>query len=66
MLKAESKNLMVRGAEGGRGLIGHWIVKMNSPSKKHIVSAGLEQSPVDPMGGQSLTWVWSLRLEFVV
>jgi len=66
MLKAESKNLTVPGAEGGRGLIGHWIVETNSPSRKHIVSAGLEQSPVDSMGGQSLLWVWSLRSEFVV
>ena len=66
MLKAESKNIMDPGAEGGRGLIGHWIVKMNSPSRKHIVSDGLEQSPVDPMGGQSLIWVWSLQSEFVV
>ena len=66
MLKAESQNLMVPGAEGARGLISHWVVKMNSPSSKHIVSAGLQQSPVDPMGGQSLIWVWSLRSEFVV
>jgi len=66
MLKAESKNIMVRGADGGRGLIGHWTLKTKSPARKHIVSAGSGQSPVDPMGAQSLIWVWSLRSEFVV
>ena len=55
MLKAESKNMMVPGDESGRGLIGHWIIKTNSTSRKHIVSAGLEQSPVDPYGRSKFT-----------
>ena len=66
MLKAESKNMIVPGDESERGLIGHWIIKTNSTSRKHVVSARLEQSPVDPMGAESLIWVWSLRSEFVV
>jgi len=59
MLKAESKNMMVPGDDSVRGLIGRWIVKMNSTSRMQIVSAELEQSPVHPTSAQSLVWVWS-------
>jgi hypothetical protein len=65
MLKAQSDKVMVSGAQVGSGLIGHWTFNMNPPSRKHVASTGSELSPVDPVGGQRLTWVWSLQSEFV-
>jgi hypothetical protein len=65
MLNGESAKVMVSGAQVGRGLIGYWTVKMNSPSRKHVASSESELSPCDPVGGQRLVWVWSLRSECV-
>ena len=65
MLKAESEKVMVSGAQVGRGLIGHWTVKVNPPSRKHVVSTAAELSARDPIGGQRLIWVWSLQLHVV-
>ena len=50
MLKAESEKVMVSGAQVGRGLIGHGTVKMNSPSRKHVVSTESELGPRDSCG----------------
>ena len=65
MLKAQSDKVMISRAQVVRGLIGHWTFNMNSPSRKHVVSTGSERSPLDPVGGQRLIWVWSLQSEFV-
>jgi len=67
MLKAQSDKVMVSGAQVVRGLIGQWTLNMNSPSRKYVVSVstGSELSPLDPVGGQRLIWVWALQSEFV-
>ena len=65
MVKAESEKVIVSGLQVGRELIGHWTVKKNSPSRKHVVSTEAELSARDPIGGQRLIWVWSLQSELV-
>ena len=69
MLQVQYDGLAASGVQVGRSLVANWAVAREPRVTRQVVTAGpqdgaSELSFINPAGGPTLIWVWTLRPQF--